>query len=119
MFRALGKQNIGAAVNLVAYYVVALPFGIWCVQIACEFPFFPAKVLTPTLNRVRQSRLAFNTSLGLKGLWIGQCVALTSVGIGQYIVVCFCDWEKEVDLALDRGDEDCAARGGESSVVLA
>lgn len=33
----MGKQKIGAAVNLVAYYVLALPFGIWCVRSSSPF----------------------------------------------------------------------------------
>jgi Na+-driven multidrug efflux pump len=40
----LGRQHLGAAFNLVAYYILALPIGI---------------------------TLAFKTGLGLQGLWIG------------------------------------------------
>jgi len=39
-----GRQHLGAAFNLVAYYILALPIGI---------------------------TLAFKTGLGLQGLWVG------------------------------------------------
>jgi len=63
----------------VAYYVLALPVGIW---------------------------LAFNTNLGLAGLWVGQCGALFLVGIGQYILVALTHWDIEVDKAAARIHED-------------
>ncbi|KAM0752386.1 putative MATE efflux family protein subfamily [Meredithblackwellia eburnea MCA 4105] len=77
VLRGMGKQNVGAAVNLVAYYLLALPLGI---------------------------ALAFKTSLGLAGLWIGQCVALFLVGIGEYILVILTKWEVEVDRSQARLD---------------
>lgn len=46
--RGMGRQHVGALVNVVSYYGGALPFGIW---------------------------LAFH-GWGLEGLWVGQCVAL-------------------------------------------
>jgi multidrug resistance protein, MATE family len=46
--RGMGRQHVGAAVNLVSYYMGALPLGIW---------------------------LAFH-GWGLAGLWVGQCIAL-------------------------------------------
>ncbi|KAK4701350.1 multidrug resistance protein, MATE family, partial [Phenoliferia sp. Uapishka_3] len=75
VLRGMGKQHVGALVNLVAYYFLALPFGIW---------------------------LAFKTSLGLSGLWIGQCAALFLVGIGQYILVALTHWDVEVEKAQAR-----------------
>jgi multidrug resistance protein, MATE family len=46
--RGMGRQHVGAAVNIVSYYMGALPLGIW---------------------------LAFH-GWGLGGLWVGQCIAL-------------------------------------------
>lgn len=43
--RGVGLQHIGAVVNIVAYYLIALPLGI---------------------------TLAFRTTMGLMGLWLGQ-----------------------------------------------
>jgi len=52
--RGMGRQHIGAAVNIVSYYCGALPLGIW---------------------------LAFH-GWGLGGLWVGQCIALYLVSSG-------------------------------------
>ena len=46
--RGMGRQHIGAAVNIVSYYCGALPLGVY---------------------------LAFH-GWGLAGLWVGQCIAL-------------------------------------------
>jgi hypothetical protein len=44
VLRGMGRQHLGAAFNIVAYYILALPLGIW---------------------------LAFRAEYGLQGLWIG------------------------------------------------
>ncbi|KIJ33203.1 hypothetical protein M422DRAFT_264926 [Sphaerobolus stellatus SS14] len=76
VLRGQGRQHLGAAFNLVAYYVLALPLGI---------------------------SLAFKFGQGLSGLWIGQVVALFIVGIGEYVAVWrFTDWEEEVRKGFDR-----------------
>lgn len=88
VLRGMGKQKIGAGVNLVAYYVLALPVGIW---------------------------LAFRTELGLAGLWIGQCGALFLVGVGEYVLVFLTDWEVEVKRAekrMEAEEEDGAVVDG-------
>lgn len=72
--RGMGKQWIGALVNLVSYYGAALPAGIY---------------------------LAFH-GWGLEGLWMGQCVALYLVGILEWIIVGCSKWELECDKALAR-----------------
>ncbi|KAI1000560.1 putative transporter [Podosphaera aphanis] len=74
--RGMGKQHIGAIVNIVSYYILALPLGIW---------------------------LAFHGS-GLAGLWIGQCIALYLVGCMEWIIVAFSNWELQVEKALKRLD---------------
>lgn len=76
--RGMGRQWVGALVNCVSYYGGALPGGIY---------------------------LAFH-GWGLAGLWMGQCVALSLVGILEWIIVGLSDWEKEVQRAIDRLDED-------------
>ncbi|KAF8582006.1 MATE efflux family protein [Ramaria rubella] len=76
VLRGQGRQHLGAAFNLVAYYVLALPLGL---------------------------ALAFRFNQGLSGLWIGQVVALFIVGIGEYIAVWrFTDWEDEVRRGIER-----------------
>jgi len=78
----MGRQHIGAAVNIVSYYCSALPLGIY---------------------------LAFN-GWSLSGLWLGQCLALYLVGFGEWAIVSFSDWEKQVENAFKR--MDVAQRAG-------
>jgi MATE family multidrug resistance protein len=74
--RGMGRQHIGAAVNVVSYYCGALPLGIW---------------------------LAFH-GWGLGGLWWGNCIALYLVGILEWTIVAFSNWEKQVQNAFKRMD---------------
>ncbi|EMD40035.1 hypothetical protein CERSUDRAFT_45456, partial [Gelatoporia subvermispora B] len=86
VLRGQGRQHLGAIFNVVAYYVLALPMGI---------------------------TLAFHprTHLGLRGLWIGQVVALFIVGLGEYAVVWFgTNWDKEVQKGIQRNQEEAKRR---------
>lgn len=85
--RGMGRQHIGAAVNIVSYYCGALPLGIY---------------------------LAFH-GWGLAGLWVGQCIALYLVGFAEWIIVAWSNWEHQVDRAFDRMDKDDQMEGGEGS----
>ncbi|KAK4114807.1 putative MATE efflux family protein subfamily [Canariomyces notabilis] len=76
--RGMGRQWVGALVNCISYYGGALPGGIY---------------------------LAFH-GWGLAGLWMGQCVALSLVGILEWIIVGLSNWENEVQRAVDRLDEE-------------
>ncbi|KAI5837174.1 mate-domain-containing protein [Morchella snyderi] len=76
--RGMGRQHVGAAVNLVSYYLGALPLGIW---------------------------LAFG-GWGLKGLWVGQCLALYLVGVAEWALVGWSDWELQVRNAFERMEVD-------------
>ncbi|KAI1806023.1 MATE efflux family protein [Daldinia bambusicola] len=78
VLRGMGRQWVGALVNLISYYGGALPAGIY---------------------------LAFH-GWGLQGLWIGQCVALYLVGVLEWVIVGLSKWDKEVDRALDRLDAE-------------
>ena len=82
--RGMGRQHIGAAVNIVSYYGGALPLGIW---------------------------LAFH-GWGLKGLWVGQCIALYLVGILEWIIVAFSNWDHQVEKAFARMDEGDRTENG-------
>ncbi|KAK0614028.1 mate-domain-containing protein [Immersiella caudata] len=75
--RGMGRQWVGAVVNLVSYYCGALPGGIY---------------------------LAFH-GWGLAGLWVGQCVALYLVGALEWVIVGMSDWEAEVERAMARLEE--------------
>ncbi len=85
--RGMGRQHIGAAVNIVSYYCGALPLGIW---------------------------LAFH-GWGLEGLWVGQCIALYLVGVVEWAIVAFSDWDYQVKQAFERLDHDERVEGGISS----
>ncbi|CAK7236669.1 ethionine resistance protein [Sporothrix bragantina] len=73
--RGMGRQWVGALVNLVSYYGAALPAGIF---------------------------LAFQGGWGLSGLWLGQCVALFLVGLLEWGIVANSNWPAEVRRAFDR-----------------
>lgn len=89
--RGMGRQHIGATVNIVSYYCGALPLGIW---------------------------LAFN-GWGLSGLWIGQCIALYLVGFAEWAIVAWSNWDYQVKKAFDRMDSDDRAELGVSEEVAA
>lgn len=72
--RGMGRQHVGAIVNMVSYYCGALPLGIW---------------------------LAFH-GWGLAGLWVGQCIALYLVGVLEWAIVVTSDWKKEIDKTFGR-----------------
>jgi MATE family multidrug resistance protein len=76
--RGMGRQWVGALVNGISYYGGALPGGIY---------------------------LAFH-GWGLSGLWMGQLVALSIVGIMEWVIVGLSDWDKEVVRAAERLDDD-------------
>lgn len=83
--RGMGRQWVGALVNCVSYYGGALPGGIY---------------------------LAFN-GWGLAGLWMGQCVALSLVGVLEWVIVGMSDWPAEVRKAAERlQDDDNGRREG-------
>ncbi|EPS32403.1 hypothetical protein PDE_07363 [Penicillium oxalicum 114-2] len=74
--RGMGRQHLGAAVNIVSYYCFALPLGIY---------------------------LAFH-GWGLKGLWVGQCIALYCAGSLEWLLVALTQWDSQVEIAFSRMD---------------
>ncbi|KAL4974746.1 MATE efflux family protein [Aspergillus desertorum] len=87
--RGMGRQHVGAAVNIVSYYCGALPLGVY---------------------------LAFH-GWGLKGLWVGQCVALYLVGALEWVIVAASDFEMEVRKAFGRMDGVGYAHEGDGDGV--
>ncbi len=75
--RGMGRQHIGALINIASYYCGALPLGIY---------------------------LAFH-GWGLKGLWVGQCIALYLTGGLEWVFVAFTNWDHQVKNAFERMDE--------------
>ena len=83
--RGMGRQHVGAVVNIVSYYCGALPLGIY---------------------------LAFH-GWGLAGLWVGQCIALYTVGIVEWVIVAFSNWDRQVEKAFKRMDQSERMEQGE------
>ncbi|KAF1817431.1 MATE efflux family protein subfamily [Eremomyces bilateralis CBS 781.70] len=75
LLRGLGRQDVGGYVNLVAYYVIAIPISFG---------------------------LGFGFSLGLPGLWIGPAIALAVVAIVEGIFLYCSNWQRSVDDAKRR-----------------
>lgn len=82
--RGMGRQHVGAAVNIISYYCGALPLGIW---------------------------LAYH-GWGLVGLWLGQCIALYLVGFVEWAIVAFSNWDRQVENAFSRMDPGERAEQG-------
>ncbi|KAH9896671.1 MATE efflux family protein [Cubamyces lactineus] len=79
ILRAIGKQFTGALLNLSAYYVVGIPFGIW---------------------------LAFWRGMQLHGLWVGLTVSLVyCAAVGVWLCL-RTDWEREVEKVRVRLEAD-------------
>ncbi|KAF8135002.1 mate-domain-containing protein [Boletus edulis] len=76
IFRARGKQSVGALLNLSAYYVLGIPLGLY---------------------------LTFVHGRGLAGLWEGLTAALVYCSVvGLWVGVYRVDWEAEVASAQAR-----------------
>lgn len=67
VLRAVGKVNIAAVINMLAYYCIATPIGIF---------------------------LAFKLGYGLYGLWAGLALALTLAGLAELAMVFSMNWSQ-------------------------
>ena len=79
LLRGQGRQNISGYVNLIFYYIFALPVGLY---------------------------LCFGLDWQLAGLWIGICVALVSVSVIQIIVVIKADWEQIIQKSIEEFEHE-------------
>ncbi|KZT68931.1 MATE efflux family protein [Daedalea quercina L-15889] len=87
ILRAIGKQFTGALLNLSAYYVIGIPFGLW---------------------------LTFWRDMHLHGLWVGLTVSLFYCGtVGVWICV-RTDWVREVEKVRARLEADGKHPEGEA-----
>ncbi|KAL7415077.1 mate-domain-containing protein [Mrakia frigida] len=75
ILRVVGKQTLGAALNLSSYYILGLPVGIY---------------------------LCFEKHFGIRGLWIGLSIALCYSSVLCNYIVFRTDWDREVLRAQDR-----------------
>ncbi|KAI8814609.1 mate-domain-containing protein [Cladochytrium replicatum] len=74
ILRGSGRQDVGAAINLVGYYLVGIPIGLVA---------------------------AFPLKLGLLGLWIGLTAGLILVSFIQVFIIARLDWKREALRALE------------------
>lgn len=81
VIRGIGRQSFAAYINIISYYVIALPVGYY---------------------------LSFVRDWDLAGLWIGLTLALFSVATCYLIYLSFVNWYDEVRKAQARiqADED-------------
>ncbi|KAL7284329.1 hypothetical protein ACG7TL_001615 [Trametes sanguinea] len=84
ILRAIGKQFTGALLNLSAYYVVGIPFGVW---------------------------LAFWRDMQLHGLWIGLTVSLVYCAAAGVWLCLRTDWNREVEKVRVRLEADKHSNG--------
>ncbi|PAA79857.1 hypothetical protein BOX15_Mlig015378g3 [Macrostomum lignano] len=75
VLKGSGRQLIGAVVNLIAYYAVAMPIGI------------PLSLLT---------------SMEIRGFWTGLLIGLAGETLVFWVIVLRTNWEKEVSDAQHR-----------------
>jgi hypothetical protein len=76
ILRGAGHQMVAAKINLSIEWLVGVPIG---------------------------AALGFGTSLGLKGLFLGNAIAITGVGVCNWIYITWkVDWKAEVKRAEER-----------------
>ncbi|KAG1773613.1 MATE efflux family protein [Suillus placidus] len=85
ILRARGKQFTGALLNLSAYYVIGIPFGLW---------------------------LAFKQDMQLVGLWCGLTAALLYTSILSIWICLRTNWKREVEKVAERLAVDNKYRDG-------
>jgi len=79
VLRGCGRQALGAGYNLVAYYVIGLPLA---------------------------AAFGFPLDLSIFGLWGGLAIALASAAVFASIIVLRTDWDKQVENAAVRVEEN-------------
>lgn len=67
VLRGQGRQKIGLYLNLVAYYVVALPLAYY---------------------------LSFSRGMDLPGLWAGLIAGVAFLAVSEFVCICRSDWHK-------------------------
>ncbi|KAK6199599.1 ethionine resistance protein [Scheffersomyces amazonensis] len=76
VLRGQGRQKIGGYLNLISYYLIALPSAFL---------------------------FAFYFKLELVGLWLGMIIALFFISTSQYYFVSISNWDKIVDDSINEG----------------
>ncbi|KAJ3295257.1 hypothetical protein HDU79_009578 [Rhizoclosmatium sp. JEL0117] len=81
ILRGAGRPEIGAYLNLIGYYVLGIPIGIF---------------------------LCFKLNWSLYGLWIGLTTALFVVSFIEIYMIYKLDWDREADNARQRSMDNLA-----------
>jgi MATE family multidrug resistance protein len=105
VLRGQGRQHLGAAFNLVAYYVLALPLGI---ALAFEWGYGLPGLWIGTANSLTlRLYVALAPNDQLFFFFTGQVVALFIVGTCEYAVVWLgTDWDHEVEKGVLRNNQE-------------
>ncbi|KAA8908367.1 mate-domain-containing protein [Sphaerosporella brunnea] len=77
LLRGQGRQHLGSYINLIAYYVLALPLSLFA---------------------------GFVLNWELLGLWSGVAVALFVIAVVEVVIILRTDWNRVVDEAKERVD---------------
>lgn len=77
ILRGQGRQSIGSILNMISYYVIALPIGYG---------------------------LAFKLEYGLFGLWTGLILGVLFLAITEFICMCRSDWPRILEESYGRHD---------------
>ncbi|GMF21572.1 unnamed protein product [Phytophthora lilii] len=75
VFRGTGRLMLGAYINLIAYFVVGLPFGVY---------------------------LAFRMDMGVEGMWLGLTAGIFFGCIVSFAKICETNWKSMADAARVR-----------------
>lgn len=77
ILRGQGRQKVGSVLNMVSYYIIALPLGFL---------------------------LAFHMKWEIKGLWIGLMTGVFFLALSQFLLVIFTNWDNVILESLRRHD---------------
>jgi len=87
--RGMGKQMLGATINLLSYPVIGLPISWY---------------------------LSSRKGMGVRGIWFGMTLGVTIAAMMTFgYLVLFVDWKKEADLAVQRSIETTSSSKRNSS----
>ena len=75
VLRAQGRQSVGSKLNLIAYYLIAVPLALY---------------------------LGFTLDMSVKGLWIGLGVGVFFLASCEFVMVLITDWKDVIKQASQR-----------------
>ena len=92
LLRACGRQGVGAACNVVSYWLVGLPAAYL---------------------------LGFKAGLGVRGLWAAPAISIWVQALVLHVGTATClDWEREAERAVRLAKQEDEGAGGEEVLLL-